>query len=250
MSTTDKKTDAVTIKGTAGGLLVRLRDDATLDWSQVLAELTTRLETGERFFRGGQAHLELGARVLEAPQLEELQTVLTGHGIELATLISGAQATRRLAKQVGLNFHLPNSQNTQAPKPVIEPTVKGETGRGAVSFDTAEALFLRRTIRSGQRIEHHADVIVLGDVNPGAEIISAGNVIVWGTVRGQIQAGQSQPGSVICALCLWPTQLRIGEVVAVGSPEAMNEPPPGPEIASLQDGNIVVESWLPKRGRR
>ncbi len=252
MSITGKKSEAVTIKGSAGGLLVRLRDDVPSEWPVLVAELTERLQAGQRFFQGGQAHLELGSRLLEPPQLEEIKAVMAQHGVELATVIAGTQATRNVAKQVGLPFKLPSNQNTRPPTPVIEGNTgsKAENVRAGQPFDSAEALFLRRTVRSGQRIEHHADVVVLGDVNPGAEIIAGGSVIVWGTVRGQIQAGQIQAGAVICALSLRPTQLRIGEVLAVGSQEALNEPIPGPEIATVENGAIVLESWQPKQTRR
>ena len=249
MSATGKKTEAVTIKGTAGGLLMRLRDDTPAAWPDLLVELADRLKAGDRFFRGGRAQVELGNRLLESSQLEDLRVALANHQIELETIISGAQATRTLAKQAGLTFKFPGSQTTRPPRPVIEGG-KSEAGRSPQPFDSAEALFLRRTLRSGQRVQHHADVIVLGDINPGAEIVAGGSVIVWGTLRGQIEAGQVQNGAVICALSLRPNLLRIGSVAAVGSQQALHEPESGPEMASVQDGAIIVESWLPKRAHR
>lgn len=251
MSTVGKKTEAVTIKGTAGGLLIRLRDDANAPFAELLTELDERLQAGDRFFRSGRASVELGARILEQTDLEALQSALIRYQITLETLISGANSTRTLAKQAGLQYRLPNSQNTRVAGPKVEGGVEAERGQ---SFDSAEALFLRRTLRSGQRIEHHADVIVLGDVNPGAEIIAGGSVVVWGTVRGKIQAGvvaskTVSSKAVICALSLRPTQLIIGEVVAAGNSEANNDPDLGPEMASVQDDAIVVESWMPHRAR-
>lgn len=251
MSATGKKIEDVTIKGGSGGLLIRLRDDTPGSFGDLLLDLDERLAAAAGFFRRGRASVELGERMLEAGDLERMQAVLARYEVALETIISGANVTRSLAKQAGIPFKLPSVQNTRPAPPRLDGE-KPEAGRGRSSstpFDSAEALFIRRTLRSGQVVQHHADVIVLGDVNPGAEIIAGGNVIVWGIVRGRIQAGAVTAGAVICALSLRPTQLRIGEVVAVGSPEALDEPELGPEMATVQDGTIMVESWQPRRKR-
>jgi septum site-determining protein MinC len=84
----------------------------------------------------------------------------------------------------------------------------------------------------------------LGDVNPGAEVIADGNVIIWGRARGMIHAGANgNTEAVICALDLSPTQLRIAEELS-----AMSEPQdnPYPELASLNgDGRLNIEPWQP-----
>ncbi|HEX2910033.1 MAG TPA: septum site-determining protein MinC [Chloroflexia bacterium] len=242
MSVTGKKTDAVTIKGTGGGLLVRIRDDAALSFAALLSELDERLQAGDKFFRQAKANVELGTRILQEGELEELRDALVRNEIELATIISGAQATRNLAKKAGITYKLPNNENTH-PSRV-------ESAPGA-PFDSAEALFIRRTLRGGQTIQHHSDVIVLGDVNPGAEIIAGGNVIVWGTVRGKIQAGVVAPGegAIICALSLKPSQLGIANIVAVGNQEVIDGPELGPEMARIQEDTIILESWMPQRTR-
>jgi septum site-determining protein MinC len=106
------------------------------------------------------------------------------------------------------------------------------------------ALFLNRTLRSGTRIEFSGHVVVLGDVNPGAEIVAEGNVIVWGRVRGMIHAGsKGNRKAMICALDLSPTQLRIAdEVSAVLRPQEN----PRPEVARINgDGKLQAELWSP-----
>src|SRR5437763_7095470 len=55
--------------------------------------------------------------------------------------------------------------------------------------EIADTLFLRRTIRSGQAIHHTSNIIVVGDVYPGAEIVAGGDIIVWGVLRGMVHAG-------------------------------------------------------------
>jgi septum site-determining protein MinC len=87
-------------------------------------------------------------------------------------------------------------------------------------------------------------VVVLGDVNPGAEVIAEGNVIVWGRVRGMVHAGsKGNRKAVICALDLSATQLRIAdEISAARQPRS----DPQPEIARInKDGKLQSETWQP-----
>ena len=77
----------------------------------------------------------------------------------------------------------------------------------------------------------------------GGEVSAGGSVVVWGRLRGFVEAGQA-PGArdaVVCALDLAPTQLRIGDSLARAPEEA--ERTPVPEVARESDGRIVVEAW-------
>jgi septum site-determining protein MinC len=103
------------------------------------------------------------------------------------------------------------------------------------------ALVVRRTLRSGQRVVHDGPVLVLGDVNPGAEVVAGGSVVVWGRLRGMVEAGRLFEESVVCALDLAPTQLRIGAAIA----RAPEEPGrvPVPEVAREGESGIIVDAW-------
>ncbi|MGQ0600150.1 MAG: septum site-determining protein MinC, partial [Anaerolineales bacterium] len=88
------------------------------------------------------------------------------------------------------------------------------------------------------------NVVVLGDVNPGAEIVASGDVIVWGRLRGVVHAGaEGDAGAVVCALDLAPTQLRIAGYIAVSPPQKGQ---PHPEMARVKDGQIMAERWKAK----
>jgi septum site-determining protein MinC len=92
-------------------------------------------------------------------------------------------------------------------------------------------------------VRHTGHVVVVGDVNPGAEIIAGGDVVVWGRLRGTVHAGAGgDAAAVVCALVLAPTQLRIGSHIA-RSPGGE----PGrrilPEVASVQGDQIVAKPW-------
>jgi len=107
----------------------------------------------------------------------------------------------------------------------------------------ANALLITRTLRSGQRIEYNGHVVLLGDVQPGAEIVAAGHVLVWGTLRGVAHAGAAgNDRAVICAMKLVPIQLRIAQYVAVEL-ELKDEHAHKPEIVFIRNQQIVAEEW-------
>ena len=103
-------------------------------------------------------------------------------------------------------------------------------------------MFLPKTIRSGQRIECQGDVVVVGDVNPGAEIIATGNIAVFGKLRGLAHAGATgRQDVIIVANYLVPQQIRIGGKIAI---IPKNRRIDGPEIVKILDGKIVVDSLV------
>ena len=105
---------------------------------------------------------------------------------------------------------------------------------------------VHRTLRSGQRVSSAGTVVVLGDVNPGAEVVAGGDVVVVGALRGLAHAGaEGNEQATIWALELAAKQLRIAEVVAI-APEG-SESGGGPERARVEKGQIVIEPWGRKR---
>ncbi len=107
-------------------------------------------------------------------------------------------------------------------------------------------LYIRKTIRSGQSISSDGNIIVIGDVNPGSEIIAKGDITVWGILGGIAHAGSDgNEYARIRALKLNPVQIRIGEVFA-RRPDTINLPYIQksceyiPEEAFTFKGNIVI----------
>lgn len=112
--------------------------------------------------------------------------------------------------------------------------------------ETLPTLYLRKTIRSGQSISSDGNIIVIGDVNPGAEIIAKGDITVWGILGGIAHAGSDGNNYArIRALKLNPVQIRIGEVFA-RRPDTVNLPYIQksceyiPEEAFTYKGSIVI----------
>ncbi len=219
----------IQIKGLRDGLLVSL-DDAP--WENQRAALIAQVDSQPAFFQGARLALDVASQVLHVKELVDLRDQLSERGIFLWAVISESPTTESTAQLLGLA--------TRISKPRPE-----ETRQFSVD-DLGEetALYLNRTLRSGTRIEFAGHVVVFGDVNPGAEIIAEGNVLIWGRLRGMVHAGsKGNKKAVICALDLSPTQLRIAEEVAAALKPQAN---PKPEVARInKDGKLQAENWMP-----
>ncbi|MDN5347272.1 MAG: septum site-determining protein MinC [Clostridia bacterium] len=118
---------------------------------------------------------------------------------------------------------------------------------GLTSIPTRDnhTLLVKRTVRSGQRITYAGNIVIMGDVNPGGEVIAEGSVIVMGDLKGVVHAGSSgDEKAVVIAFRLKPIQLRIAGFIT-RSPDEGESRSDHPEIAHIQDGNVVIEKYHP-----
>jgi septum formation inhibitor MinC len=110
-------------------------------------------------------------------------------------------------------------------------------------WDDPDTRLVFATLRSGERIETEHSLVVFGDVNPGAEIVAGGDIVVLGVLRGTAHAGayeETGGGRVIFALNLTPTQLRIGSLISRGGTEGGGH---SPEVAKIENASIVVQPY-------
>lgn len=244
--------DRVRIRGTSQGLVITL--DAG-DLGALLRELDERLSSTASFFRGGRVALHVGPRELTTEDLEALGQTISRNSVSLWAVIGDSAATQAAAEALGLETTFgpqvilpPEAASTPRPerdegrdKGQLETEVEDATLRLAQDADLG--VLIRRTLRSGQVVQYPGHVVVIGDVNPGAEVIAGGDVVVWGKLRGIVHAGAiGDDEAVVCALSLAPLQLRIGNHIA-RAPEGREDLPERPEMASVQDGEIVAEPW-------
>lgn len=129
----------------------------------------------------------------------------------------------------------------ESPGVVTSDTVKQSF---SISPDGDEnTILIKRTLRSGQSINFSGNVVVLGEVNPGAEIIASGNIIVMGSLRGVAHAGaEGDEAATVTAFKLQPTQLRIANHIT-RAPDGDIGMPNQPEIARIKDGVVVIEAY-------
>jgi len=218
-------TSLVQIKGLRDGLLVSLGDAS---WTVIQQALIERIEQQPAFFQGARLALDVGNQALKSAELTALRDHLSERGIMLWAVLSNSPTTENTAQLLGLATRIHKAR----PQPELQ-TAKG--------IDDETALWINKTIRSGTRIEFAGHIVILGDVNPGAEVIAGGSVIVWGRLRGVVHAGaHGNRQAVVCALDLSPTQLRVAGEIAV-APERRIKPQP--EIVRIKDGQLQAEPW-------
>ncbi|MBQ3180083.1 MAG: septum site-determining protein MinC [Firmicutes bacterium] len=113
-----------------------------------------------------------------------------------------------------------------------------------INFSSDTAL-LHRTLRSGQTVRFGGNIVVLGDVNPGAEIIADGHVVVMGALRGMVHAGAGgNKRATVTALSLLPTQIRIASYITRPPDGVLSPDVYQPETAFLRDGEVVIEKYV------
>jgi septum formation inhibitor MinC len=157
------------------------------------------------------------------------------------------------AEPVRTSFSMPNHHIAQRQAAVSPPAglpVSGAARLPALSKSIAKpatkpassgVLIMKQTLRSGQRVCHNGHLVVIGDVNPGAELVADGDITVWGALRGMAHAGASGDlNAEIRALKFGSIQLRIGQAIA-RSPDRNKTGvvvSAGPETARVVDGKI------------
>ena len=103
--------------------------------------------------------------------------------------------------------------------------------------EISETKYIQNSIRSGQKEEYSGSLVIMGDVNFGAEVIAGGNIAVLGTLRGVAHAGANgNMKAIISANSMDVTQVRIGNLVKEISEKIEKTP-----ICEIENGNIVIK---------
>ena len=221
----------VQVKGIREGLLVGLGEGT---WDELHQALLDHIDRQLDFLKGGRLTLDVGDVILRATEMGQLSKEISDRGLTLWAVLSRSPVTERTAQAFGLATQIAKTRSEQ-----ITPTLD------LVSKNDQNAVLVRRTLRSGHSVKYAGHVVVIGDVNPGAEIIATGDVIVWGRLRGMVHAGaEGDEQAVVCALDLSPTQLRIGSQVAI-TPKRRGKPQP--ELACVKSDQVVAETWNPRK---
>jgi len=218
-------------------------------WHTALAALEARLLAAPEFFKGARVALLVGHHQLVEADMRAARDLLAQHDVLLWGISGDDEETQHVAAVMGLDAELPQRDRAK-PRPAdAELGLPIETASAATPLESAPAddpeagLVARRTLRSGQQLRHPGSITVIGDVNPGAEIVAGGDIVVWGKLRGTVHAGATgNETAVVCALVLAPTQLRIAQYFA-RSPEGRRRKPT-PEVARC----VRAKLWL-SRGK-
>lgn len=209
----------IQIKANRDGFI--LVPDEKASFQAIMSFVEQRLTESQEFFRGTEMSLDLRSRSLDTIEILSLNTLLADKAqVKLVEV--------RLSEDVTFFPHRSPSREDAPVKTPVLPSCENAP------------LIIRSTCRSGIRVESLSDCVVLGDVNPGAEIVAVGDIVIFGNLRGIAHAGAKGNRSArIWALSIEPSQIRIADLVAL--PPRGNKPTPKRfEIAEIQEDLIEV----------
>lgn len=164
-------------------IILKIKDRATLE--DIMSELKVKLPELKKFYQEEKTPILVTGKVLKSVEMDEV-----GKAIEKALKVKVEFDTPRF---VGLHM--------------IKKNFKKD-------IETSETKFFKSPLRSGQKVEFEGSVVVLGDVNAGAEIIAEDNIVVLGNLRGMAHAGaKGNEKAVIAAHSIESPQIRIASII-------------------------------------
>ncbi len=208
----------VVIKGTKSGIIVILdKESAYEELKEAVAE---KFSSSSKFLGDTQVAVAFEGRELTTEeQMEMLGVIRKNSSLDVVCIVENDEKTEE---------HFKKSLNEK----LVE--LGSNTGQ-----------FYKGNLRSGQVLTFETGVIIIGDVNVGAQVVSKGNIVVLGTLKGTAFAGSSgNEKAFVVALEMEPVQIRIGDVIG-RSPDKVGKhvgkDAKEPKIAFCEDGNIYIE---------
>lgn len=211
--------NSVIIKSNKYGLIVILDDK--IPFTELLLDVADKFKEASNFFKNAKMAISFSGRELSQKEEKELVSTIVNHShIHILCVIDEKKESEEY-------YH-------QAVEHSMEE-IKKQDGQ-----------FYRGTLRAGQVLETETSVIIIGDVNPGANVISKGNIVVLGSCRGNVYAGAS--GNAECfvaALVMRPIQVRIADKTARSAIVKWNDTNQyqmEPKIAYIKEERIHVKT--------
>lgn len=178
------------------------------DIKEILEELDERLPKLKNFYQTSKIPIRVTGRLFTDSEIEKVKRKINSE-IEVEIKFDD------VSDLLGLH--------------AIKKTFETET-------DISETKFVQYSLRSGQKEEYPGSIVICGDVNPGAEIVAGGNIMVLGALRGVAHAGATgNKMAIISANYIDVTQIRIANLVReVG--EKMDKCP----ICKIENNEIII----------
>ncbi len=200
----------VLFKGTKDGITVMFDPEAPFD--TLCDQLEKKVVEASKFFDHVKTAMAFKGRDFTAEEEETLLKIIAKHATMDVTFVK--------------------TENNEL-KELSELLAKEMSPSNLTKFH-------RGSLRNGQKIEFDGSVVVVGDVNPGAEIKAGGNIIVLGQLKGMAHAGcKGMTEAFVTAIFMAPVQLRIADIIT-RFPEENKKGPKPPEYAFVQNGQIFV----------
>lgn len=164
-------------------IIIKIPED--LEQKQIINSLIKKLPELKNLYKNEKTPIKVVGKILKNKEIDEIQSLIKDK------------------IDVNIDFDMPKTLGLSS----ITRTFKQEV---AIS----ETKFHRGSLRSGQKIEVEGSIVIIGDVNSGAEVIASDNIVVMGKLRGLAHAGaKGNKNAIIVAGVLDTVQIRISNVV-------------------------------------
>ena len=190
-------------------IIIKIDDNA--EQEQIVEELTSKISELSKMYQEEKTPIRVTGKILKNSELQEIKEIITNK------------------IDVKVNFDTPTTLGLHS---IVRSYKK--------DVETSETLFHKGSLRSGQRLEVEGSIVIIGDVNSGAEVIAGDNIIVIGKLRGLAHAGaKGNKEAIIATSTLDAVQLRISNIVR----EIDRDEEEAKEYAYIyvKDDNIVIE---------
>lgn len=190
-------------------IVIKLSNEA--EQEEILEALKKKLTELKKLYQDAKTPILVTGKVLKNKEIDEIQKMIKNK------------------IDVEIDFDMPKSLGLHSIKRTF-----------AKEIAVSETKFHRGSLRSGQKMETEGSLVIIGDVNSGAEVIASDNIIVLGALRGLAHAGaKGNKQAIIAAGLLDAVQIRIADVVK--EIEREEEPMHKQAYVSIEDDKIIIE---------
>ncbi len=261
---------SVSLKGNKYGLSVSISRNASFD--EIKEDTAKSFQFANKMFGNEQIAIGFEGRLLSNYERDELLDIVRSNcDLDIVCVMDFSLGTEERFKKAVETFSEPvqeevpesnisdESSEISSPEPEVksdaEPLFSEKEPEAAQSTDifaqnpgiapedlSKIAKFYKGNVRSGVVINEDSSLIILGDVSIGGEVISKGNIIVLGALRGNAFAGsEGNENCFVAALTMNPMQVRIGDIMARCGDKGNSKEEHEPEIAFVKNNTIAIE---------
>ena len=190
-------------------VVIKINDET--EFSDIEKEVRKKVNQLKKIYKEDKTPIRVIGKVLKNKEIEQIETIIKD------------------ILDVDVEFDMPREMGLSN----IKKTFLSE-------ITTSETKFHKGSLRSGQKLEEERSIVILGDVNSGAEVIASDNIVVLGTLRGLAHAGaKGNKHAIIAAGRLDTVQMRIANIVREFNRE--EEPLRKLAYAYVDKDKIVIE---------
>ncbi len=190
-------------------IVIKLNDDA--NQLEIVECLRKKLPELRKLYKDEKTPITVTGKILKNKEIDEIQRLI------------------KSKIDVEIDFDMPKSLGLSSIKKAFDKKIA-----------SSETEFHRGSLRSGQKLESEGSLVILGDVNSGAEVMASDNILILGALRGLAHAGaKGNKQAIIAAGSVDTVQIRIANIVK--EIDRDEEPLHKQAYVSVIDDNIVIE---------